>query len=87
LSGNLIVEPVAPPNDYTYDAENRMVSFTGGSASGTYGYDRNSLRVLKTSGGTSTISVFSEDKVLAEYDNGAAPSAPSREYIYSDTRL
>src|SRR6266576_2804771 len=31
--------------------------------------------------------VFSRSKVIAEYDNGAAPAAPSREYLYSGGAL
>jgi RHS repeat-associated protein len=31
--------------------------------------------------------VYSGSKVLAEYDNGAAPSSPSREYIYASGAL
>jgi hypothetical protein len=31
--------------------------------------------------------IFSGSKVLAEYDNGAAPTSPSREYIYSGGAL
>ena len=29
------------------------------------------------------VSIFSGSSVIAEYDNGAAPSSPSREYIYN----
>jgi RHS repeat-associated protein len=36
---------------------------------------------------TTTVYLFSGSKVLAEYDNGAAPTAPSREYIYSGAAL
>jgi len=39
--------------------------------------------VTKVAGGTTTIYVFSAGKVIAEYDNGAAVTSPSREYIYS----
>jgi RHS repeat-associated protein len=31
--------------------------------------------------------VFSGSKVIAEYDNGAAPTAPSREYVYGGGTL
>jgi RHS repeat-associated protein len=70
-----------------YDAENRVLSATNGGASGTYTYDGKSLRVKKASGSTTTVYIFSGSKVIAEYDNGAAPSSPSREYIYSASRL
>jgi len=42
------------------------------------------LRVKKAvTGGNTTVYIFSGSKVIAEYDNGAAPGSPSREYIYS----
>jgi hypothetical protein len=31
--------------------------------------------------------VFSGTKVVAEYENGAAPSSPTREYIYAGSQL
>jgi hypothetical protein len=43
--------------------------------------------VKKIAGSTTTVYVFSGSKVVAEYDNGAAPTSPSREYIYSGTTL
>jgi RHS repeat-associated protein len=70
-------------NTLTYDAENRVLSATNGGSSGTYTYDGNSLRVKKVSASTTTVYIFSGSKVLAEYVNGAAPSAPTREYVYS----
>jgi RHS repeat-associated protein len=74
-------------NTLIYDAENRTTSASNGSASGTYTYDGNSLRVKKVSGSLSTVYVFGGSKVIAEYDNGAAPTSPSREYIYSGGTL
>lgn len=83
-SGNMTVEPLNPANDMTYDGENRMTAFSGGGGTATYTYDGNGLRVVKSvSGGTTTVSIFAGNSVIAEYDNGAAPSAPSREYIYN----
>jgi hypothetical protein len=38
---------------------------------------------MTDTGGTATVSIFSGSLVIAEYDNGADPSAPSQEYIYS----
>jgi len=38
-------------------------------------------------GGNTTVYIFSGSKVIAEYDNGAAPGSPSREYIYSGAAL
>lgn len=83
-NGNMTVEAVTPPNDLGYDSENRMTSFSGGGGSGTYVYDDNGFRVQKTAGGTSTVYIYSGSQDIAEYDNGAAPSSPSREFIYAD---
>ncbi len=87
-NGNLTAEsgtcPPAAPT-YAYDAENRLIAYSG--AAGTYTYDGNNLRVKKVAGGTSTVYIFSGTKVIAEYDNGAAPASPSREYIYSGAML
>ncbi|HLZ50165.1 MAG TPA: hypothetical protein VKP61_05425, partial [Candidatus Acidoferrum sp.] len=54
---------------------------------GAYTYDGNNLRVKKVAGGATTVYIFSGSKVIAEYDNGAAPASPSREYIYSGAAL
>jgi len=39
--------------------------------------------VKSLQGGTTTVSIFAGSSVIAEYDNGAAPGSPSREYIYN----
>lgn len=84
LSGNITVEPLVPQQDYmTYDGENRMTAVSGGGAS-SYTYDGNGMRVVRSvQGGATTVSIFSGSSVIAEYDNGAAPSSPSREYVYN----
>lgn len=74
-------------NTIVYDAENRLLSATNGSSSGSYSYDGKNLRAKKVSGSTTTVYVFSGSKVIAEYDNGAAVGSPSREYIYSGSHL
>src|SRR5260370_31066554 len=74
-------------NPLVYDAENRVLSATNASTSGTYTYDGNGLRVTKASGSTATIYIFSGSKVIAEYDNGAVVGSPSREYIYAGGAL
>src|SRR5260370_31941634 len=56
-------------------------------SSATYTFDGNGLRVKKAASGTTTVYIFSGSKVIAEYDNGAGPTAPSREYIYSGGAL
>jgi RHS repeat-associated protein len=84
-NGNLLAEsaPPCPSPTYTYDAENRMVNYS----SAAYAYDGNGVRVVKSSGGTTTVYILSGSKVIAEYDNGAAVGSPSREYIYSGAQL
>jgi len=87
-SGNMTVEPLAPPNVMTYDSENRMTAFQGFGGAANYSYDGNGMRVVKSvTGGATTVSIFSGSSVIAEYDNGAAPTAPSREYIQGATGL
>jgi RHS repeat-associated protein len=74
-------------NTLLYDAENRVLSATNGSSSGTYTYDGNSLRVQKVSGGTTTIYIFSGSKVIAEYSGTSSPYPLAREYVYSGSAL
>jgi RHS repeat-associated protein len=84
VSGNMTNDG---SNTLVYEGENRTASATGAS-SGTYTYDGNNLRVKKASGGTTTtVYIFAGSKVIAEYQNGAAVSAPTREYIYSGATL
>lgn len=84
-SGNMTGDGI---NTLTYDAENRTSTVNGPYGGATYTYDGNGLRVEKqVTGGTTTVYIFSGSKVIAEYDNGAAPSLPSREYIYSGSSL
>jgi RHS repeat-associated protein len=78
-SGNMTVDPLGP-DTLTYDGENRMTGYNGTAS---YTYDGNGLRVVKSANGTTTVSIFSGSSMIAEYDNGAAPSAPSREYVYN----
>jgi RHS repeat-associated protein len=94
-SGNMLAEtnvscpPAAPM--YSYDADSRMTAYQGSSSAG-YVYDDSGRRVKKclpncTSPTSSTVYVFSVGRDIAEYDNGAAPASPSREYIYSGGSL
>jgi RHS repeat-associated protein len=78
-SGNLTNDG---QNTLTYDGESRIATSTG-TGSGTYSYDGNGLRVKRVSGGTTTVYIFAGSRVIAEYENGASPSSPTREYIYS----
>jgi RHS repeat-associated protein len=84
-NGNLLAEtaPPCPAPTYVYDGENRLVNYQNAS----YTYDSAGMRVTKQASGTTAVYIFSGSKVIAEYDNGAAPSAPSREYIYSGAGL
>jgi len=83
-SGNMTVEPFSPPNNMTYNGENRMTAFSGNGGAASFTYDGNGMRVVKsTSGGTTTVSIFAGSSVIAEYDNGVAPASPSREFIYN----
>ncbi|HEV2224113.1 MAG TPA: RHS repeat-associated core domain-containing protein, partial [Candidatus Acidoferrales bacterium] len=74
-------------NTISYDGEGRAVTASGGLGSGTYSYDGNGLRVEKVAGSTTTVYIFSGSKVIAEYAGGAAPSSPTREYIYAGGAL
>ena len=72
-------------NSYTYDAENRVKTMNGTGA--TYFHDGTGRRVKKVAGATTTRYVFSGTKVIAEYENGAVPLAPTREYVYLGSQL
>jgi RHS repeat-associated protein len=74
-------------NTLTYDGENRTITSSGSLGSGTYTYDGYGLRVTKVSGGTTTVSIYSRGNVIAEYQNGAAPTSPTNEYIYSGGQM
>jgi RHS repeat-associated protein len=84
LSGNMTNDGL---NALVYDGENRVTSSGGALGSGSYAYDGNSLRVSKSASGATTVYIFSGSKVVAEYASGAAPSSPSKEYIYAGTQL
>jgi YD repeat-containing protein len=79
-------------NTIIYDAENRAVTSSSGSGAGAYIYDGNGLRVKKcvpncTSPTSRTVYIFSGSKDVAEYDNGAAVTAPTKEFVYSGSQL
>jgi RHS repeat-associated protein len=88
-AGNMTADGL---NSLTYDAENHLVTNTQAGVVTNYAYDGNGLRVKKcapncSSPTSSTVYIFSGSKVIAEYDNGAAPNSPSREYIYAGSQL
>ncbi len=75
-------------NALTYDAESRVVTAVKGTTTTNHVYDGNSLRVKKqVVGGTTTVYIFAGAKVIAEYENGALPASPTREYLYSGSQL
>jgi hypothetical protein len=84
LAGNMTSDG---SNTLTYDAENRVTNSANGGSAGAYAFDGNSLRVQKTVSGVTTLYIFSGTKVIAEYASGAAPSSPSKEYIYAGSQL
>ncbi len=85
-NGNMLKDGA---NTLTYDAENRTTNAAqSGSSVADYVYDGNGLRVKKcvpscSSSTTTTRYIYSGSSVIAEYENGAAPSAPTREYLYA----
>ena len=85
-SGNMLNDG---QNTLSYDAENCLISSANSSTgTSTYTCDSKAMRVKKVlQGSTTTAYVFSGGKDIAEYDNGAAVSSPSREYIYLGGRL
>lgn len=82
-SGNLQSEnPCPPASPIVYDGENHMTSDPNAGA--TYGYDGNGLRVQKCVSSSCTVFIYADSQDIAEYDNGALPTAPSREFVYTD---
>ncbi len=74
-------------NTLSNDDEHRIISSNGSLGSGTYAYDGDGMRVEKTVSGTTTVYVFSENKVIAEYAGGSSGSSPTKEYIYAGGSL
>jgi RHS repeat-associated protein len=88
-AGNVISVP-SPTTTYTYDHEECNTGFNDGSSNATYTCDANGLRVEKVVTGTdavSTVYIRSGGQVIAEYDNGAAVTSPTREYLYGNNLL
>jgi len=89
-SGNVIAVPAPMSAGYTYDGEECNTGYTGSGSIATYTCDGNNLRVEKVVTGTNavtTVSVRSGGQVIAEYDNGAAVTSPTREYLYASHLL
>jgi RHS repeat-associated protein len=88
--GNVTAEPSPLSATYTYDGEECNTGYTGNGNTATYTCDGNELRVKKVVTGTNavtTVSIRSGGQVIAEYDNGAAVTAPTREYLYGNNLL
>jgi RHS repeat-associated protein len=70
-----------------YDAENRMMSASNGTAN-SYTYDGEGYRVRRNIGGTETWQVYDvRGELLAEYAANAATSSPQKEYGYRNGQL
>ena len=81
VSGNMLNDGA---NALAYDGENCLTS----SETTMYVCDAHGIRLKKAlQGGTTTVYIFSGEKDIAEYDNGAAVTSPSREYIYAGSAL
>lgn len=84
-NGNMTNDGV---NTLVYNAANQVTSSNSGASS--YLYDGYGLRVRKcgaTCAASSTVYIYAHGKVIAEYDNGAVPTTPSREHIDFGGRL
>jgi RHS repeat-associated protein len=84
-NGNMTNDGV---NSLVYNGANEIISSNLGAAN--YQYDGYGLRARKcgaTCTASSTVYLYMGGNVIAEYDNGAAPTTPSREYIYLGNRL
>jgi len=79
--GNILNDP--SPSTYTYDAESRQVSASGGGGT-TYVYDGDGQRVKKVSGGTTTVFVYDAQGQLAAEYSSAAGSGVGRNYLTVD---
>jgi RHS repeat-associated protein len=88
--GNVIKVPAPLSASYTYDGEECNTGYTGVSSAATYTCDGNRLRVKKVVTGTdavTTVYIRSRGQVIAEYDNGAAVTSPTREYLYANSLM
>jgi RHS repeat-associated protein len=88
--GDVTAEPAPLPATFSYDGESCMIGFIGNGNSATYTCDGHNVRVQKVVTGTNavtTVSIRSGGEVIAEYDNGAAVTSPTREYIFGRHRV
>jgi RHS repeat-associated protein len=88
-AGNVMSTP-SPSETWTYDHSECNTAYTGNGNSAAYTCDGNGMRVEKAVTGTNavtTVYVRVGGQVLAEYDNGAAVTSPTREYLYGNNLL
>ncbi len=68
---------------YTYDADNRLMTFNGSAA--TYSYDGDGRRVKKVVGSATTVFVYdARGQMVAEYSNQAPPTSGGTSYVTAD---
>jgi RHS repeat-associated protein len=70
-------------NSIVPDAQNRVQSTSGSLGSGTYTYGASGHRVVKSSGGNTTVYIYAGNQVIAEYLNGTL----TREYVHAGGNL
>jgi RHS repeat-associated protein len=88
--GNLTATPNPGGTSYVYDGEECLTNYSSATNSATYTCDGNGVRVKKVVTGANavtTVAIYSGSRVIAEYDNGAAVTSPTREYIYGNNLL
>lgn len=68
--------------NFSYDAENHLVSAYNGSIAATYSYDPMHRRVQKNVDGFTTKFLYSGWQLIEEYQEDS--SAPTRRYVYGD---
>ena len=71
---------------YGYDGAGRMISANNGSTPAAYTYF-GALRIKKVVGSSTTITIYSGSKPIAEYASSAALTNPLNEYVYSGSSL
>jgi RHS repeat-associated protein len=68
---------------YSYDAENRLINFSNGTA--TYVYDGDGRRVMKSGNSATTVFVYdARGQMVAEYSNQAPTTSGGTSYLTAD---
>jgi RHS repeat-associated protein len=85
-AGNITFDPLSG-GTMTYDAESRLLTVTSGGG-GSYVYNADGNRVRRITAGQETWYVYGcGGELLAEYESGAQPAAPLKEYGYRGEQL